>query len=264
MATTKTLAEKLGLDIDVKLLPPSPINIPGTIMPGGSFQTITIHETANPKPTADALMHWGFVKGGGGVDRVSFTYCVDSKHAIQILKENEQNNAAGTPKGNSTSLSIETCVNKGADFSKTLENLAKLTACILVASKKPLSVVVQHNSWTGKDCPQQIRDDRTGWTTLLRRIEHFMEELKGAPVTHDFFEETQHSIGGAIRDHFWQSGGVVRYGFPLEQETVRTLEDNNVYTTQLFERAMLHWRPTEAVGEARIGFMYQGLERPQP
>jgi hypothetical protein len=264
MATTKQLAAKLGLDIVVKLLPANDINIPGTTMPGGSFKSLTIHETANPDPEADALMHWGFVKNGGGTDRVSFTYCVDSKHAVQILKENEQNNAAGTPIGNATSLSIETCVNAGADFSKTLENLAKLTASILVSSKKPLSMVVQHNVWYGKDCPRKIRAANAGWATLLRRIDHFMEELKGGPDTHDFFEETKHSIGGAIRDHFWQNGGVVRYGFPLEQEQKRTLEDGNVYTTQLFERAMLHWRPTEGVGEARIGFMYQELEKKQP
>jgi N-acetylmuramoyl-L-alanine amidase CwlA len=256
VATTVDLAQSLGLTIQVKLLPPNGTNIPGVLMPGGKFKTLTIHETANFNPGTDALMHWKFVKNGGGAKKASFTYCVDSNGAIQILKENEQNNAAGTDEGNRSSLSIETCVNSDGDFSKTLENLAKLTAAILVANEKPLGSVVQHNVWYGKDCPFRIRHADAGWQALLHEIGKCMEELKPASTPSDFFPETGHSTGGAIRDHFRAEGGVVRFGFPLEQETMRTLEDGNQYTTQMFERALLHWRPGEAVGEARVGWMY--------
>jgi hypothetical protein len=120
-------------------------------------------------------------------------------------------------------------------------------------------VVVQHNAWYGKHCPRKIRDNPTGWSDLLRHISQYMNLLQTPSSCPDFFAETGHSVGGAICEHFRANGGVVRYGFPLEQETARILEDGNDYTTQLFERAMLHWRPGEPVGEARIGFMYKQL-----
>lgn len=51
-------------------------------------------------------------------------------------------------------------------------------------------------------------------------------------------------------------------GLPLwSAEREMTLEDGRPYQVMLFERALLHWRPGEAVGEARIGAMWiQAIE----
>lgn len=47
-------------------------------------------------------------------------------------------------------------------------------------------------------------------------------------------------------------------GLPLEaHEVMRVLEDGREYSTRLYERALLHWRAGEPVGEARIGVMWQ-------
>jgi hypothetical protein len=46
-------------------------------------------------------------------------------------------------------------------------------------------------------------------------------------------------------------------GLPLwGAERAMILEDGNTYQTLLYERALLHWRSGESVGEARIGFMW--------
>lgn len=66
-------------------------------------------------------------------------------------------------------------------------------------------------------------------------------------------------IGGAI-GQFWE-GNLNRlrdYGWPIENETPRVLEDGKTYTTQLFQKVMLHWDAFNGVQVANLGAMYQG------
>ena len=276
--TTRELAAMLGLEVQERVLAPNGTNIPAGTMDGGTFASVTIHETGNTNAGADAIMHWQFVKNGGGEYRVSFTYSVDDKRAVQILKENQINYAQGTSQGNRTSLSIETCVNKNGVWPKTLDNLCKLVAAILVANGKPVTFIKQsirqHHSWYGKNCPTKIRSEGI-WSGLLEWVDRYMGEIyaklepstptptptpqPAVPTRH--FPETGFTSQGAILQYWEQNGGLATYGFPVENETLRTLQDGRSYVTQIYQRRMLHWMPGEQVGEGLLGTMYKELEK---
>ncbi len=175
--TVTELAPRLGLHIEESIVGPQN-NVPGTLLTGGAFNFITVHETANTNPGADARMHRNFVAGGGGADTVSFTYCVDDKRAVQILPINQQQWAQGTTEGNATSISIETCVASDEDWSVTTMNLAKLVSLLLFTAGKDTGAVVQHNVWYGKNCPMKIRAERGAWERLIGQIQFFVDYLK--------------------------------------------------------------------------------------
>jgi N-acetylmuramoyl-L-alanine amidase len=56
---------------------------------------------------------------------------------------------------------------------------------------------------------------------------------------------------------YWQEHQYI--GLPLTGEFAQVLEDGNTYTTQLFERGLLQYRPGDAVQEARVGYMWGKL-----
>lgn len=80
----------------------------------------------------------------------------------------------GRGKGNTESISIEICVNLDGDYNQSVENGAKLAALILKEENIDISRMVQHNYWTGKNCPEQIRACKNGicWS-------HFVEKVRG-------------------------------------------------------------------------------------
>ena len=59
--------------------------------------------------------------------------------------------------GNLNSVGIESCVNYGSDYTKTMRNLAYLVAKLTDHYNLPTSRVLQHNSFSGKNCPMTIR-----------------------------------------------------------------------------------------------------------
>lgn len=113
-------------------------NAPATLLNMGPKSAVPIiHNTSNPNPGADALMHARFVTGGGGADNVSFHFCVDSKRAVQILPLNRIGYHASdgcdnrsTDVGCFNGIAFENCDNADGDIRKTFENQAELLACI--------------------------------------------------------------------------------------------------------------------------------------
>lgn len=60
----------------------------------------------------------------------------------------------------------------------------------------------------------------------------------------------------AIEAYWLANGGSARYGLPLEpNERSMVLEDGNRWQVRFYERALLHWRLGQRVGEARVGDM---------
>lgn len=59
--------------------------------------------------------------------------------------------------GNLNSVGIETCVNYGSDYIKTMRQTAYLVAKLLLKYDLGLEKVKQHNFFSGKDCPMTIR-----------------------------------------------------------------------------------------------------------
>lgn len=59
--------------------------------------------------------------------------------------------------GNLNSVGIETCVNYGSDYIKTMRITAYLVAKLLIRYELGIERVKQHNFFSGKDCPMTIR-----------------------------------------------------------------------------------------------------------
>ena len=65
--------------------------------------------------------------------------------------------------GNLNSIGIETCVNYGSDYTKTMRNCAYLVSKLCKDYNLPIENVLQHNSFSGKDCPKTLRFNNRWW-----------------------------------------------------------------------------------------------------
>lgn len=120
--------------------------------------TYTQHETANFNRGANADMHKRWLHGGAGGAYVGFNFVVDDKKIIQLTPLDEVTWAAGTPNGNMSSDHSELCVNSDIDHAKARRNAAALAAGVLKARGITVNAgLVQHNYWTGKNCPALMR-----------------------------------------------------------------------------------------------------------
>jgi N-acetylmuramoyl-L-alanine amidase CwlA len=131
---------------------------------------ITIHETDNTKSGADADAHARLQFNGNDRD-ASWHFQVDDKEIWQSIPTNEVGWACGDGSngtGNRNSISIELCVNQDGDFEKTKQNAAWLIRHLMGKDSIPISNVVQHNKWTGKNCPRKLR--ASGWNSFINQI----------------------------------------------------------------------------------------------
>ena len=132
---------------------------------------ITIHETGNTAAGADAAAHGNYLDSDAGEkDMVSWHYTVDDHAIVQHLPDYETAYHAGdgaAGPGNATSIGIEICVNAGGDFAKAKANAAALVRLLMAEHGIPIDHVVQHNHWSGKDCPYNIRHTAGAWEGFL-------------------------------------------------------------------------------------------------
>lgn len=137
-------------------------------------QYITIHNTANTNRGAGAVSHAKYLRGAGAKNTVSYHFAVDDHAIVRIIPENEHawhagDGANGT--GNRKSLAIEICENPESSLAAATENAAELTADLMRRYHIPLANVVQHNHWSGKNCPRRIRaGEPYGWDTFLAHV----------------------------------------------------------------------------------------------
>lgn len=141
---------------------------------GNPRNYLTIHQTGNTAAGANAKAHHNLqARSGIGY---GWHWQVDDHEAIQTHDHDFKiwNAGDGRGKGNTESISIEICVNLDGDYNQSVENGAKLAAMILKEENIDISRMVQHNYWTGKNCPEQIRACKNGicWS-------HFVEKVKG-------------------------------------------------------------------------------------
>ena len=72
--------------------------------------------------------------------------------------------------GNLSSIGIETCVNQGSDIYRTWQLCAKLIGSHIMQEKSlVLDNIKQHNTFSGKDCPQSIRKANR-WETFMSLV----------------------------------------------------------------------------------------------
>lgn len=146
-------------------------NRPGFVL---KPEFITVHDAGNPNRGANAEMHARYLKGDDAAARpASWHFTVDEKSIYQHLPLNESAWHAGdgaSGPGNRKSIGIEICDNADGDRAAAEANAVKLIAALLLEIGIPLSHVVQHHQWSGKNCPASLR--RPGkWEDFIRRIE---------------------------------------------------------------------------------------------
>ena len=130
---------------------------------GNQKRTITIHQTGNPKKGANAEMHRRFIENGS---KSTWHYTVDDKEAVQHFSHDTQCWHAGDGRGsgNLHSIGIEICINEDGNYILAVRNAIELVKKIRKDEAISVNDVKQHNHWSGKDCPRQIRQGLHGLT----------------------------------------------------------------------------------------------------
>ena len=136
---------------------------------------ITIHNTGNTKVGANAERHVIYMQGSGKNSTASYHYVVDDKEIYRLLPDSEVAWHAGDGEdgiGNRQSLAIEICENVDGNLLNATNNAVELTAYLMKLYNIPLSNVVQHNHWSGKNCPNRIRKSEPyNWQTFLNNVQ---------------------------------------------------------------------------------------------
>lgn len=162
------------MDIKVKLIPETNLNYTGYSM---TPTHITIHNTGNTEPTADAKAHNQWLYDGGFLtngQRASYHYNVDKSCVWQSLPETVGGYHAGE-KAMQCSIGVEICMNSAPDFRAACIIAAELTANLMYKWKIPLANVVTHKHWTGKICPQWLLEKKhgTSWEWFINSVSDF-------------------------------------------------------------------------------------------
>jgi N-acetylmuramoyl-L-alanine amidase CwlA len=136
---------------------------------------IIIHETGNKAKGADAKSH-GNLQANGNSRQASWHYSVDDKVAVQSFDHKVSCWAAGNETGNKQGIQIEICVNEGGDFKKAVRNTSELVKEIMKQENIRIDYVKQHNFFSGKNCPENLRNGNKGIT-----FNNLIEMIKEVP-----------------------------------------------------------------------------------
>ncbi|MCP8970580.1 peptidoglycan recognition protein family protein [Ectobacillus ponti] len=177
-----------GVPVEVRIIP----NTNKDVRPGYAMtpKYVTAHETDNTDAGANADAHAKFLynQAVGTTSRVACWHItVDENKAIQHIPFDENAWAAGdggNGTGNRQSIHMELCVNAGGNFEKTKDNAARIAAYLLNRFNIPVSTnFVQHNKWSGKNCPSTIR--ATGaWPALVAKVQEYQKGVVKMAATY--------------------------------------------------------------------------------
>ena len=155
--------------------------------PGGNFKVkyIVIHNTGNFSSGADAMSHRNYIKQDG--TQTSWHFTVDDTTIYKHLPEEERAWHAGDGregKGNTYGVGIEICVNHetlgetkcSKYLMEALENASVLAAELMHKYNLSIRAVTQHYDYSGKNCPQTIRECGL-WDTFLQMIQTRYDEI---------------------------------------------------------------------------------------
>jgi hypothetical protein len=181
-------------------IPPGNSNRPGTKL---APRFITIHNTDNTGPGANAAAHAKYQKGADARQRqVSWHFTVDDRYVYQSLPTNEVGWHAGTHQGNTSSIGIEICMHPEMDVPAGYRRAALLVA--VMARRLNVNVpagVVQHQHWSGKDCPRVLRHKAGGWEDFLKDASDFardLQEVQAEDLAASEHDEHGHAAGVAV------------------------------------------------------------------
>lgn len=142
---------------------------------------ITIHETslgtdfAPDDRTIDYYENKLLHPPKGYDTKIIFHFMVSDAEVVQFLPLRYRTAHTGTTEGNS-SFCIERVVNRFVDFPTAISNQARLTATLMKMYNIPISHVVPHKYWNGKECPARLLAGfYGGWDGFIRQVKFLYE-----------------------------------------------------------------------------------------
>ena len=108
--------------------------------------------------------------------QASWHFTVDDIEIYQEVDTTWETWHAGNSTGNKNSISIEMCMwNDKEQQRKTYDNSARLVAELMKMHNIPITKVVQHNNWSGKNCPQFLRESKHGynWSWFIEQVKKY-------------------------------------------------------------------------------------------
>ncbi len=165
------------MEIKQRLLPDGKPNKPSRPMKPAY---ITIHNTDNTSAGATAEAHSRFVLNGSGGAQKSWHFTVDDREVYQHLRDNEQGWHAGdgSGPGNRTSIGVEICMYRDMDQEQAWTNAAWLIVQLAKRHSIPLTKIVPHKHWTGKNCPSRILPRWSEFVEMVQKEMKAMEKPK--------------------------------------------------------------------------------------
>lgn len=193
-----------------------------------TLKYITIHNTGVIGPTPAKNFHSSQRSNNLGNGRdASWHLTVDMNTIYQHNPLNWRAWHCGDKTGNDCSIGIEICMSKDANTQKKIyENAARLTVELMKAYKIPLQNVVQHNHWSGKDCPQFLRQGKYGynWTWFINLIKSYMS---GNTPTLSPMKKPSATVTGKVT--IITDSLNVREGDSTKYTVVKTVKKNEVH-----------------------------------
>lgn len=140
------------------------------------FRGITVHNTSNWSNGANAIAHANLLRNGWKYNYTSWHYVIDKDYAVRCIPESETAWCAGDGNGdgNRKTINIEICDNQDGNIYQATENAVALCADILMRHGiyNVNGHLFQHNYWTGKDCPYDIRRGNPyDWGTFCSKVQ---------------------------------------------------------------------------------------------
>ena len=168
------------------------------------FRGVTIHNTSNWSNGANAIAHANLLRNGWKNVYTSWNYVVDKDYAVRCVPENEVAwcQGDGNGDGNMKTISIEICDNADGDIRQATDNAVILTADILKRNgiKNVNGHLFQHNYWTGKDCPYDIRRSNPyDWNTFVNKVQALLNGGGGEVVDQVLHVGSKVKFNGVFR-----------------------------------------------------------------
>lgn len=154
-----------------RLIPNSKYQLKATYSMKAEY--ITVHNTYNDASAENEIKYMS-----GNNSATSYHFAIDDKEVIQAVPLNRNAWHCGdgaNGKGNRASIGIEICYSKsgGPKYVAAEENAVQYIAKLLKTLGWKTDKIVQHNKWSGKDCPHRIRKEKR-WDSFIKRIETAM------------------------------------------------------------------------------------------
>ncbi|OEF96596.1 peptidoglycan recognition protein family protein [Desulfuribacillus alkaliarsenatis] len=182
----------------VKHIPKSQSKRPGIET---TMESITVHNTANPRSTAMDERNW--LTNQYNDRSASWHIAIDESQAVEAIPLSEVAWHAGTRQGNYSSIGIEVC--ESGDQVHVWENAVHLIAELLYKRNWDVDRVKTHKYWSGKNCPRLLLDR---WSIFIKDIEAKLEEIESLNNQTNNTDSNSENNQGNNNPPQWKKDGI--------------------------------------------------------